>query len=168
MKVCRFSSNFLQKKKLFSLSHGQKWKTIRNWKKVPFYQFPSIRLGGVTMRHLVRLIKNVFENMLSLANFFRNLSPPLPYCMFFYGAPPPPPMSSIDFWPAAGKNCFWDIGENNAFSMLSYQWFWSQVYLPPPPKGSHPSLSPKKIRTPPTIYWNDFILNWSLCCFLQC
>ena len=52
-KNCIFSPNFLQKKKLFSLSFGQKWKKIRKWKKVPFFHFPYKAWGGVTMRHLV-------------------------------------------------------------------------------------------------------------------
>ena len=45
-KCCNFWSYFLQKKKLFSLSYGQKWKKLRKWKKGLFFPFPLKAWGG--------------------------------------------------------------------------------------------------------------------------
>jgi hypothetical protein len=51
---CAFVVEFLTKKKvIFFVLRAKVKKKIRNWKKVPFYQFPHKAWEGVTMMHLV-------------------------------------------------------------------------------------------------------------------
>ena len=64
-KNCIFSPNVLQKKKCFSLSFGQKWKTIRKWKKVPFFNFPHKAWGEYYETPCIfqGVWQNVYENL---------------------------------------------------------------------------------------------------------